>query len=483
MNKKKVSLDVFEESVLPMLQQKHAKIEDLQKCINDEYAIYEESEDGKQKTVKFTVSAKAEAEAEDAVDIKKLVSDTVAATIKEMTKTEGNPLGKQDKKEFKIPAECKQYGTLKAFTGKSNDQDADMRAFRFGMWGLAIRGSDTAKTWCAENGIGLNIEKYSTPLIQKLQSEGVNSAGGYLVPEEFGRDLIVLREQYGIARRLCNIVPMTSDTRVDPRQTGGLTPYFVAEGAAGTESTTSYDQIRLTVKDLMVLSRMTNQVAADAVINFGDKLAFECAYAFALKEDQCLLNGDATSTYGGITGVRTQLANKWTAAVAGTYNGITKASSTTIASMTLADFESAVGSLPQYAAARNPVWVVNTFFYYSTMLRLALAAGGNAQLEISNGDRRPRPMFLGFPVEFSQVMPTTTAATTIFALLGDFSLGVSFGDRQQNMVSFSEHATVGGESVFERNEVAVRATERFDINVHDVGDGTTTGPIVAVATG
>jgi HK97 family phage major capsid protein len=92
-------------------------------------------------------------------------------------------------------------------------------------------------------------------------------------------------------------------------------------------------------------------------------------------------------------------------------------------------------------------------------------------------------MFLGFPVEFSQVMPTATAATTVFALLGDFSLAASFGDRQQNIISFSEHASVGGQSVFERNEVAVRAVERFDINVHDVGDGTTPGPVVAVATG
>jgi HK97 family phage major capsid protein len=85
---------------------------------------------------------------------------------------------------------------------------------------------------------------------------------------------------------------MASDTRTDPRQTGGLTSYFVAEGDAGTESTMGWDQVRLTAKDLMTLSRMTNQVNADAIINFGDTLAYECAYSSALKEDQCLLIGD-----------------------------------------------------------------------------------------------------------------------------------------------------------------------------------------------
>ena len=47
MARKQVTLDVFEESVLPMLQQKHTDIEKLQKAINDEYFIYEEGEDGK----------------------------------------------------------------------------------------------------------------------------------------------------------------------------------------------------------------------------------------------------------------------------------------------------------------------------------------------------------------------------------------------------------------------------------------------------
>jgi hypothetical protein len=30
------------------------------------------------------------------------------------------------------------------------------------------------------------------------------------VPEEFGNDLIRLREEYGVARRLCKVVPMSS---------------------------------------------------------------------------------------------------------------------------------------------------------------------------------------------------------------------------------------------------------------------------------
>jgi HK97 family phage major capsid protein len=500
MIKKKVTLDVFEESVLPMLQQKHkpknGDISALQKAITDEYFIYEEGDEGVKTQVKYSVSTPPKAAGEEGdgaepQDLKSMIAEGVTEALKAMGHKPGNPLGNGGgtsggEKKFTVPAECKRYGQLKAFTQKSvagSEFTADERAYRFGMWGLAARGNETAKAWCDEHGIGLQEKKFSDELLQKLHSEGTNTAGGYLVPEEFGQDIIILREQYGVARRLCNMVPMSSDTRTDPRQIGGLTASFVGEDQAGTESTANWDQVRLTVKDLMVLSRMTNQVNADAIINFGDKLAYECGYATALKEDQCLFLGDASSTYGGITGVRQALANKWTAATAGTINGITKASSTTLASLALADFENAVGSLPQFADTDNAVWVCHRYFYQAVMVKLLLASGGVVGAEVANGSRRPRPLFLGYPVEFSQVLPSTTAATTLFALLGDFTLGASFGDRQQNMVSFSEHATVGGVSVFERNEVAIRSVERFDINVHDVGDGTTPGPIVAVATG
>jgi HK97 family phage major capsid protein len=89
---------------------------------------------------------------------------------------------------------------------------------------------------------------------------------------------------------------------------------------------------------------------------------------------------------------------------------------------------------------------------------------------------------LGYPVEFSQVMPSTEANSQVCAVLGDFSKGAAFGDRQQESIAFSEHATIGGENVFERNQIAIRGTERFDIVVHDVGDANDAGPIVGLQT-
>jgi hypothetical protein len=77
-------------------------------------------------------------------------------------------------------------------------------------------------------------------------------------------------------------------------------------------------------------------------------------------------------------------------------------------------------------------------------------------------------------------MPSTAAINQIVMLFGDLSLSTDFGDRRQTTISFSENATVDGESVFERDEVAVRGTERYDINTHDVGSSSTRGAVVGL---
>lgn len=382
------------------------------------------------------------------------------------------PGGDQPKVEPAIKA--KRHGTLKAFKGTVDGKSADERAYRMGMWALASVSKQLPNRFSFPNA-----EKYVNDYIAKLHSEGTNTAGGYAVPEEFGTDLIDLREQYGVVRRIFKMRPMSSDTRTDPRRATGLTAYFVGEGDAATESTKSWDQVRLTAKDLVVLSRYTSQLSEDAVINIGDDLASEISYAFANKEDDCGLNGDGTSTYGGIVGVRQRLED-----VNGVDDGggIVLGAGNAYSELTLANFHSVVGRLPQYADSQNAVWVVHRTFYYDVMQKLELASGGTTASEIASGDRRPRPLFLGYPVEISQIMPSAAANSQVCALLGDFTKAASFGDRGGESISFSEHASVGGQSVFERNEIAIRGCERFDINVHDIGDATNAGPVVGLIT-
>jgi hypothetical protein len=120
-------------------------------------------------------------------------------------------------------------------------------------------------------------------------------------------------------------------------------------------------------------------------------------------------------------------------------------------------------------------------YYYQVMVPLLNAAGGVTGTELQNGFRMP--MFQGIPVMFSQVMGTATATSTIAVFLGNFSLGCSFGDRRKQTLEFSKDATIGGTNLFEYDLIAVKSSQRMDINVHSIGSDTVAGPIVALSTG
>ncbi len=342
-------------------------------------------------------------------------------------------------------------------------QEQEQCAYRFGIWAAAAMGHKRAQQWCGENGIALNA----------VSEESVNTTGGYLVDNEFDTALIDLRETYGVFRRNARVVPMSKETMNRPRRTSGLTSYFIEESAAITESTKAWDNVNLVAKDLYVLSRMSAQLSDDAMINIGDDLAGEIAYAFALKEDQCGFLGDGTSTYGGIVGLDAKL----TAATASLVTGAS-GTHTAWSGITLANFNSMVGLLPQYAE-RAPKWYCSKAFYGSVIQRVEYAAGGNAVMDLSGSTGRN---FLGYPVEIAQVMPASAAAADIVCYLGDLGLAADFGDRRQTSIAFSTDATVGSQSMFERNQIAIRGWERFDINVHDVGNTTSAGPVVALLT-
>lgn len=363
---------------------------------------------------------------------------------------------------------------LKSFKGEKFGKSAAHRAYDAGMFFLATIGrNQKAADYCRLNGIPLGY-----------QNESDNAQGGFLVFDELDMEMIDLREQYGVFRRNARVVPMSSETSSRIRRTGGLTSYFVGEDGSGTSSTATWDRVNLTAKERMVLGMMTNSVAEDAVIDLADWLTSEIAYAFSVQEDDCGFNGDGTSTYGGIVGVRSKFTNLDTtiANIAGLVVGAGNAYS----ELTLANFNDVVGKLPLYARARGMAkWYVSSTFYGSVMQKLQYAAGGATIEGIGGGTG---PSFLGFPVELSQSMPATEGNSQVCAILGDLALAADFGDRRGTTISFSDSATVDSISTFQTNQTAFRGTSRFDINVHDVGNASSTaasrvtGPVVGLIT-
>lgn len=340
-----------------------------------------------------------------------------------------------------------------------------LKAYRFGKWLVAQTGNRKAQAWCDERGI------------KTAHSEGDNSLGGALVPEEFVPDLIVLREQYGTFRAWTQVVSMSSDVQVRPRLSTSLTAYLVGESETITESNATFDQVRLTAKKIAAVARTTSELNDDATIEIGSFVAGEFGYQFALAEDNAGFIGDGTSTYYNTVGVTPKLK-----ALSGTIAniaGLTVGSGNLYSELALGDFEAVAGNLPLYADA-GAEWVTHKSFYYNVMVKLMLAAGGVTAEEIGGGRRRP--MFLGYPVRFSQVMPKTEANSQVCAILGDGKRASLMGDRKQLAVEMDR--SIG----FLTDEIVWRGIQRFDINVHSVGNASATaslrvpGPVVGLIT-
>jgi HK97 family phage major capsid protein len=344
---------------------------------------------------------------------------------------------------------------LKAYKGDG----AEERAYRVGQWLKgAIFGDEDSRQWCKDNGV----------LITKAQSEGVNSAGGFLVPTEMMDSIIDLREEFGVFRQNAQVVPMTSDTLDWPRRVGGLTAYFVAEGIAATESSASWDNVNMVAKKLAVLARISSELNEDAVISVADTMTREIAYAFASKEDDCGFNGDGTSTHGGIRGLTTLLID-------GSHNAGKVAAAgghPTFATLDGTDLANLIGKLPGYALPRAKFYCSSVAFAV-TFERLVAAAGGNS---ISTLDGAIQYRYLGFPIVIAQKLPTITSTLNglVMILFGDLALASAMGERRVVTIKRSD------ERYFEQDQIGILGTERIDINNHDVGDNTNAGPIVGL---
>lgn len=363
--------------------------------------------------------------------------------------------------------------TFTTADGRSVVKSAERQAQEWGMWFLAGPcGVKSAAEWCARNGIPIVAEKATGHL------SNVGSLGAYLIPVEFEASIIDLREKYGVIRRYARVVTMRSDTKLQPRRTGGLTAYPLSDGAQITESKKGWDQVNLVAKKWGVLAKLSSELDEDAAIDVGNDLAEEIVYAFSQKEDECGFNGDGTSTYTGITGIREKL--KGLDATVANIAGLVVGSGNAWGELVLSDFNGVKAKLPVYAQSGDVAWYCSSAFYHQVMEKLALAAGGTTPAQIAAGVGEP--MFMGKPVRFVQCMPETEANSQVAALYGNLRLGAMFGDRRMSTIAMSEH------NDFETDQIAVRGTERFDFVAHDVGNASATaalrkpGPIVGLIT-
>lgn len=301
--------------------------------------------------------------------------------------------------------------------------------------------------------------------------------GGALVPDAMNSAVIVLLPKYSVFQRNARVVKMSARTEIWPKVNTDVTVYAPGEGGTITDSDLGLANVSLTATKLASLTYVSRELAIeDSVTQIAGIIGESFARALGKALDQAGFLGDGTSSYygySGLTGAFQSLASYSAQAASSVYGGLVTAAGNAYSEITLANFHSVIGALPEDFDAEAK-WYMSKKFYHNIVWPLAETAGNASIFEILS-DKKDKS-FLGYPVEFTSVMPSTEANSQLCCFLGDLKMGAYLGQKRELEMATSEDVAFASDSI------AVRGTMRAAINVFGYGDTTTAGPICALIT-
>lgn len=295
----------------------------------------------------------------------------------------------------------------------------------------------------------------------KAMNEGTNSAGGFVVPEEFAAEVNRVVEDFGLVAKLARKFPMSSDTLNVPRLSSSVTVYWPGENTAGTASQPVLASVILTAKTLVGITPMSNELLADANISVVDLLVELFAEAIAGEIDSQGLAGTGSPFTGVLsdTGVTVvQPANG--------QSTFTLCSTPALARTLISNVKPWALQGAGYVMHRT-VWELFQTKRTGDTTGDYFAASANAIISNTGTQSYPSAqagVLWGYPVFLSDKMPTTTAVSTKYVIFGNLK-HIYLGEREGMNVSVSQDATVGSDSLFEKNMSAVRITKRVAVAV------------------
>lgn len=239
---------------------------------------------------------------------------------------------------------------------------------------------------------------------------GSDPEGGYLVPDEFERQIIEGLEEENILRKISKTIQTSYGERLIPVATTKGTASWIGEEGAYEESDVAFGQVTLGAHKLGTTIKISEELLNDSAFDMESYIAREFARRIGTKEEEAFFNGDGVNKPKGI------LADTEGAEV-----GVTTTSGTKI---TLDDLIDLYYSIKE-GYRKNAVFVMNESTL-KTIRKLKDTTGQyiwQPSISLGEPDR-----ILNRPVYTSSFMPEV-AASKKTVLFGDFSF-YWIGDRQ-----------------------------------------------------
>lgn len=136
-------------------------------------------------------------------------------------------------------------------------------------------------------------------LVHNVLSEGVQADGGYLVPEEFERQIVTGLDEANVVRSLAKVITTNAERKI-PVAAAHSAAQWTAENAAYTESNPIFDQKTIDAFKLTDLVKVSIELLQDSAFDLESYIAGEFARAFGIAEEQAFCVGTGTNQPAGI---------------------------------------------------------------------------------------------------------------------------------------------------------------------------------------
>ena len=260
------------------------------------------------------------------------------------------------------------------------------------------RAADEYKNafWNAMRNKGIHFE------VQNALQVGIDSEGGYLVPDEFERTLIESLEEENIFRQLAHVITTSSgDKKIPVVATKGSASWVDEEGVI-PESDDAFGQVSIGAYKLATMIKVSEELLNDSVFNLESYIAKEFARRIGTKEEEAFFIGDGT---GKPTGIFNEIG--------GAQLGVTAASATAITLDEIMDL---------FYSLKSPYRKKATFVMNdATVKAIRKLKDGNGQYIWQPSITAGAPdTILNRPVKTSAYVPTLGVGAKSIAF-GDFS--------------------------------------------------------------
>ena len=247
--------------------------------------------------------------------------------------------------------------------------------------------------------------KYAS--VSNVLSEGTDSEGGYLVPDEYENTLVQALEGENVIRGRSHVITTSNGTHKIPVVASKGEASWIDENGAYPEDDDTFSQVNIDAHKVGTIIKVSEELLNDSAFNLESYFAQEFGRRIGTKEEEAFINGNGSSKPTGI--------------LTSAEVGVTAASDKTITADEIIDlFYSLKGSY-----RRNAVWVLND----TTVKAIRKLKDNNGQYiwqpALKDGDH---DTLLGRPILTTGAMPEI-AADAKPVIFGDLSY-YWIGDRQ-----------------------------------------------------